>query len=446
MLKQEKEMLEYFDIQVKDLLASKGRFIKNGHSVKIGLESELAVHARLNSSELVKKRDAIISDNLDFADIELGASQIEVRTPPLDILSIGGLSSLQEIYEKRFASILDSARRHKIGILRIGANPFLPTLGTSRTDKLKYRLVPDFYNQYRNSRLDTIIGLGKRGVDIGDAAVVSLFQSFQVNLEANSLDDACDKMNRSLNIAPYLLVFSGNARYLSCQDSKIQDIRMISWGISHDTRTYKGLEKTESWSNELRVGLPGRYFKNISDYFQRARAFPFILYAPESALAISIGMTWLDARIKFIDDSSIVELRLPSTQPTIEEEIMLTLFYVGRLHYSQINQENLLPINMVNENRLSAMLYGLRRPMWFLNKKDIPVKLPVKIGLATELDRAIIGLNNLGLVPTVNKELFDAMLRIDSPSDRLGKFLDPIENISIGDMENALLETKMLVL
>ena len=430
MSRQEKEMLESFNAQAKDLLASKDRFIKNGHSVKVGLESELAIHAKLTSSELVQKRDAIIADNSDFADVELGASQIEIRTPPIDLVSVGGLQSLMGLYDKRFANVLDSARRHGVGILRIGANPFLPTIGVPRTDKIKYHLVPDFYNQHRSSRLDTMIGLGKNRIDIGDASVVSLFQSFQVNLEAKSLEDACDKMNRSLAIAPYLLAFSGNARYLNYRDTKIQDVRIMSWEISHDTS---------------RVGLPGRYFRNMADYLQRAGTFPFILYAPESALAISIGMTWLDARVKFIGDSVIVELRLPSTQPTTEEEMILTLLYIGRLHYSQINKEKILPINLVKENRLSAMLYGLKRPMWFLDKNEIPVKLPTKVGLARELEMAMIGLNGLGLLSALNADLLNFILEAGSPSDRLAKLLNPASDIAVDDMEHALLETKMLV-
>ena len=198
-------------------------------------------------------------------------------------------------------------------LLRDGANPFLPSIGTPRTDKPKYHLVPDFYNHHRNSQRDTLIGLGRHRVDIGDAAVVSLFQSFQVNLEAKSLEDACDKMNRSMAIVPYLLAFSGNARYLNCRDIQIQDTRMMSWEISHDPRSFCDTgfqdlriisweksfdvrpEKTEDWQNELRVGLPGRYFKDLADYLWRAGMFPFILHNPEAALAISIGMTWLDA-------------------------------------------------------------------------------------------------------------------------------------------------------
>lgn len=463
MSQQEKEMLVAFNGQVRDLLASRDKFTKNNNSLKVGLESEIAVYAQLDNAELVGKRDAIISDNPDFTDVELGASQIEIRTPPIDIISCNGVVSLKEIYKQRFDNVLKSAQRRGVRLLRVGANPFLPTIGTPRTDKLKYRLVPDFYNQYRNPNLDTMIGLGPNRINIGDAAVVSLFQSFQVNLEAKSIEDACDKMNRSLAIVPYLLAFSGNARYLNYQDTRIQDARMMSWEASHDTRIFCDTqfhdlriisweksfdvrpEKTENWQNELRVGLPRRYFRNLGDYLERAGTFPFILYNSEAALVISIGMTWLDARTKFIGDSAIVELRLLSTQPTIDEEILLTLLYIGRLHYSQESKENPIPINMVRENRLSAMLFGLKKPMWFLNGSGVPVKLPAKIGLSLEIERATTGLNQLGLSSVFDKDLLNSVLEKSSPSDRLSKMLKLNRNISINDMEDALFATEMLI-
>src|SRR3989344_7474346 len=461
-LKQEKEMRETFDVQVQDLLASIDRFQKNGDSLKVGLESEIAIHARSSDSELVQKRDAIIADNSDFTDVELGASQIEIRTPPIDLLSTNGMSSLTGIYKQRFFNVLDSARKHGVGILRIGANPFLPTIKTPRTDKPKYRLVPDFYNRNRDPYLDTMIGLGKNQINIGDASVVSLFQSFQVNLEVNSLADACDKMNRSLAIAPYLLAFSGNARYLSNKDTRIQDTRMMSWEISHDDRTFCDTRlqdlriiswersfdvrppKTDDWQNEIRVGLPGRYFRDMADYFQRAKSFPFILFNPKSALAISIGMTWLDTRVKFIGDSAIVELRLPSTQPTTDEELLLMLLYVGRLRYSQEIKEPILPMNMLRENRMSAMLHGMHGSMWFFRGNSI-VKSSAMDGLAGELAKAKEGLSRLGLRSALNDELLEDVLRKGFPSDRLAQSLGGIDKISIGDMEGALFENRMLV-
>ena len=160
MSSQEKEMLESFNSQAKELLVSQERFVKSGHDLKIGLESEVAIHARLDNAGLVQKRDSIMLENPDSTDVELGASQIEIRTPPVNIVSSSGLAGLVEIYKQRFNGVLQSARKHEVKLLRVGANPFLPTIDTPRTNKSKYRLVPDFYNQHRNPCLDTVIGLG----------------------------------------------------------------------------------------------------------------------------------------------------------------------------------------------------------------------------------------------------------------------------------------------
>ena len=202
--------------------------------------------------------------------------------------------------------------------------------------------------------------------------------------------------------------------------------------------------KTDDWQNEIRVGLPGRYFRDMADYFQRAKSFPFILFNPKSALAISIGMTWLDTRVKFIGDSAIVELRLPSTQPTTDEELLLMLLYVGRLRYSQEIKEPILPMNMLRENRMSAMLHGMHGSMWFFRGNSI-VKSSAMDGLAGELAKAKEGLSRLGLRSALNDELLEDVLRKGSPSDRLAQSLGGIDKISIGDMEGALFENRMLV-
>src|SRR3989344_7159791 len=118
--------------------------------------------------------------------------------------------------------------------------------------------------------------------------------------------------------------------------------------------------------------------------------------------------------------------------------MFLTLLYIGRLHYSQTSREQILPINMVKENRLSAMLYGLKRSMWFLDDIDFPIKLPAKIGLFLEIERAKIGLNQLGLLPLLNTDVLNKNLSTGSPSDILSNLLKSKEVILISDMENAL--------
>lgn len=457
--KQEQEMLAAFLEQALDVISSQDRFNKNDKSLRIGVESEVAIYREnFSFNDIERTRDAIIQDVPDIADVELGAAQIEFRTPPIDVSTQAGFDEHASIYRARFESLIQAARKQNCLILRVGANPFLPIKNTPRTGKPKYRLVPDYYNRYRPKEADTIIGLGKDRVDIGDAAVVSLFQSFQVNLEAKSLNDACDKMNRSFFIAPYLLAISGNARFLEFVDTRLQDMRMVAWEKSHDTRMSD--LRMVSWEKSfdlrsrqelaegyaLRMGLPERYFVDIVDYFRRMERFPFILYQPDAALKIAVGMTWLDTRVKFIDNSAVVELRLLPTQPTIDEELLLTLLYLGRLVDSQIRNEPLLPIEYVRENRLSAMLHGLHRKMWFITKDGAIKRLPYRVGMKWEIQRVIAGLDYLGLAELLDVELLQDKLAKGSPSDELARTLyRGGRKLSQTKMAHSLQQTKMLI-
>lgn len=455
----EREMLGAFLEQAQNVIASEDRFRKTGRSLLVGFESEVAIYREnIALGDIKRTRNAVIQGLPDIADVELGAAQIEFRTPPIDLLAPNGFGELAGVYRDRFEAVIRAAKQQGCSILRVGANPLLPIKNTPRTETPKYRLVPDYYNQHRPKEVDTIIGLGKDRIDIGDAAIVSLFQSFQVNLEAQSFSDACDKMNRSFFIAPYLLGLSANARFLEFIDTKIQDMRMVAWEKSHDTRMSD--LRMISWEKSFdlrtphelaggyasRVGLPERYFTDIADYFRRMERFPFILYNLDAALKIAIGMTWLDARVKFIDNSTVVELRLLPTQPTIEEELLITLLYIGRLVDSQSRNEPLLPIQCVRENRLSAMLHGPHRKMWFLAKDGVVKKLPYRVGMKLEIQRAKQGLDRLGLAGLLDTDLLRLKLAEGTPSDKLARTLYRNgRRVSIEKMVKSLQETKMLV-
>lgn len=463
----EREMRRAFARQVKEILSSVDRFYKperlcgQVNSLKIGFESEVAIHkSGVAPHDVEKMRDVIIGEVSSDVDVELGAAQIEFRTPPVIILSLDEFRKLERVYRQTFDMVLRASQNHGASILRCGTNPFLPVMGTPRTDKPKYRLVPDFYNANRPETVDTIIGLGKKRIDIGDAAVVSLFNSFQVNVEASSLEDACDKMNRSFFIAPYLLALSGNARYLECFDTGMEDLRLMGWERSHDTgmndlrllaweRAFDTRTPHEVKAGRgLRVGLPERYFADIADYFSRTGRFPFILYNPEAAFQIAVGMHWLDARVKLIGNSAVVELRLLSTQPTIDEELLLALLYLGRLIDSQSRNEVLLSMECVRENRLSAMLFGRRRKMWFVSQNGFFVKLPFDEGIKLEIQRAQRGLGRLGLCGLLHEYAHDYapmdFLKRQSPSSRLAEILGK-RKLTQETVEDALRRANMLI-
>jgi len=288
-------------------------------------------------------------------------------------------------------------------ILRIGANPFYPILGAPRTNKPRYQLVPDFQNMNRRQGMDTTTGMNGTRVDVGDAASVSLFQALHVNLQADSIPDAVDKLNRSFMLSPYILAAAGNSRYLNLTDTGLNEARMVVWELSHDTRTLEDLRRGIG----LRIGLPESYFGDLRAYFERMRRYPFILDDPSRAFGIATGLSWLDARIKFIGNHAVVELRSLPTLPTTAQEAAFVSFYLGRLFYSQLTGEELLDISMVEENRLNAMLYGLQARFWCRADGGRVVAVSGAEMFRTELARAKSGLGEMGLSADVLCEIED---------------------------------------
>ncbi len=336
---------------------------------KVGLEVELGLF-----------RDGIPASSCDFPeyehiDTELGDSQIELRTDPVILYTLENLENELLSKEKAIAGgVIDP--------VRIGVIPNISVAETKVADKEKYRKVPAFHDQKRGSHINTLIG----GVDFNRAACVGLFCSTQVNLQADSLADAVDKMNRSFMISPYIVAASCNARIVEGKDTQYNDIRMPAWHASHDTRNPEEVRL----GTETRIGTPNSYFSSIDDYFGRCISHPFILDDTDAAFEIGIGLYWLDTRIKFMGNP-VVEYRAMSPQPTAKEDIAMTLFYIGRLTYSQMTDEPLMDINHVHANRDSAMKDGLRGKL-ISDGKLVDSALAVE----NELNKAELGLRSFG--------------------------------------------------
>ena len=168
------------------------------------------------------------------------------------------------------------------------------------------------------------------------------------------------------------------------------------------------------------MGLPERYFGSVSDYLQRIARFPFILDNPDAALQIAVGMTWLDARIKFIEQSVVVELRNLPTQAEWEDEVALTAAYLGMLAYCDHHRLLPMPIDRVADNRMSAMQYGLNARMWLDGEQ-------ASAAHATEvwLRRAEEGLRHRGLHDaSVWLERLYSRLKVGCPSEQLAGMLE----------------------
>lgn len=410
------EMHTAFRSSVKDILASCNRFLKPEGRLKIGFEMEASVIFPDGKPVPESVRNAIIGE-VPHADPELGAQQIEWRTEPINIAESTGLSELVTQAVTRDSEMTNGALHQGSVILRSGTQPFIPFPEIQRTDKEKYQLVPNFHNEHR-IRKDTQVGIAEQ-VDMNDAAVVALLNSLQCNLEASSLEDAIDLTNRSLMIGPLAVAISGNARFLEGRDTGFNDIRATAWEVSHDTRTEEERKKNKG----LRIGLPEDYFVNIEDYFSRVESHPFILHNPSHALAVGIGLFWQDTRIKIIGDSAVVEFRPVSIQPTVQEDIAVMLFYLGRLQWSQMTREELPSIDEVREQRALAMQAGIQ---------------PFLEVLPIELQRSIDALVAKGLKKEELQPFFDILhQRVrtgKTPSDRLAERVQKSRELSINTL------------
>jgi len=440
--RKEKLMKEMFKKQADVIINHQETYDKANGCIKIGFESEFSVFSEDASvSEMGQTRDSILQTvGCDFYDTELGITQIEIKTPPV-CLNEQSFDAIIPVYKENFEKILKKTHQAGFLIARIGSNPFFPTTNVMRTKKAKYQIIPDYHNYYKHEFTREEFGTDNEKINVTDATIVSLFQSFQINIEAISIGDAVDKMNRSLMIGPYIAVISGNSRYLDLKDTGFNDIRLPAWEASHDIRNKAQFLE----NNDLRIGLPSSYFKDINGYFDRIQEFPFILFDIDNAFGIGIGLTWLDTRIKFINDSAVVEFRLIPTQPEIRDEIALTEFYVGRLLYSQHQNEPLMPMSLVKENRANSFLFGLKADYWHFDINGVINKNKGQKVLEGEMSKAIKGLKFFSL--TKGSKIGELFSRLEdgSPSDNLAKTLGGKIIIEKKNMIGAMRKHKMLI-
>ena len=225
------------------------------------------------------------------------------------------------------------------------------------------------------------------GIDLSDPAVVGLINSAHLSIQAKSVTDAVDIINRMFMISPVATTLGANACVLDGKDTGWADCRFEIWKRSHDTRGIIA----RVLGKPLRIGLPKRYFASIWDYLNDVASFPFILNDPTNALAIGTGLYWRDARIKFINNTPVVEFRSLSKQNTLMKDLALFAFVIGRVIWSQQNQEPLTPIQQVRKEKQRAEKLG---------KNAFSGEF-----VKNEITKARQGLSALGLLDTFTENL-----------------------------------------
>jgi len=210
-----------------------------------------------------------------------------------------------------------------------------------------------------------------------------------LSIQAKNVEDGVDILNRMFAISPVAVALGANASILGGVVTGWADCRMEVWKRSHDTRNL--LERI--LDRPLRIGLPKNYFPTIRSYFDDISKYPFIINNPENALNIGIGLYWRDARLKFIHQRPVVEFRALAKQATLERDIALFAFVIGRLTWSQTNNELLPPMAKVRKEKEKAERLGKNA-----YSEDY---------LKAEIIKAKQGLHTLGLLDDFTQTLLD---------------------------------------
>jgi hypothetical protein len=297
--------------------------------------------------------------------------------------------------------------------------------------------VPNYQNINRRKTVDTMFGKN-HNIDIGDAAIISLFQAFQVNVEAKDLDHALRMLNWSLMLSPMFMALTANSSWIDCKNTGYHDVRSKVWEISHDTRTKEEYEQ----GLHSRMGLPENYFQDLQSYFARMERFPFILDNPEAALQVGVGLCWLDARLKIINDSAVVELRSMATQPSITDEIGLALLYSGILAYAEFMQMPLIQFSHVIHNRESSSEHGLRGMMYNFDGQLLKTTEVIENLFAF----AKVGLEKLNLSEEFTKYVHPLKMRLTdgTPSELFNRAIQNKQTANSSELIVVLEQTGMI--
>ena len=345
------EVHEAFQEQAKDIEENRSRF-ENSEELKAGFEVEYTLLNADNRQASEEVRDRI-KDEEDFLDSELAASVIETRTDPIS--EPDSLEEFQQELQEKEERTAELAAERGFDLLRYGTNPF-PTVEEferSGGPESRYELFANFLDEARNDGMvHDRFGIDE-GFDPRDIHYSGMIASTQTNMQAQSLEDAVEKANLAYMFAPYAEALGANARILEQGDTGVSDARMPLWERSADVR-----QDDEFGENGPRAGKIDSYFDGIGDYLERLDPI-YVAPDTDSAMDQAIDNNWEDVNIKFTDDAALVEVRPFSIQPSVQEDLALSAFMMGRIAYAQENGEERLDIDRVNRNRYSAMHNGL---------------------------------------------------------------------------------------
>lgn len=435
---QEGEMQAAFAAQVAQLhreLLEGQHQAESGAS--LGLESELQVDGE-NATEV---RDALIDH--DGADCELGRRQIELQSGPHKAAGTS-VDALLASYRADWQRIQTAAENRGAHLLRIGFHPFIEVPGAERcTRRPHYIAAPDYYAAHAAScHPETLFGGGEVQARVHGARCPGLSQAMHPNWQVGSVTEGIVCVNASFHVSSRLLALTGSSRYICGNGSGMvvdtlhNDFRTTLWRMNFDDHA-PGRKRPG-----VRVGLPDGYFRTFDAYVKRMGQFPFLVHNAERAFAIAAGMNWLLARLNLREGKPVVELRSLPTQPRIEDEAALALFWIGWLFWVLQQKRFILsPFAHVQADCTMAERHGLSGLYWADpsgNGSYLRVNGPAAVRI--ELRRAVVGLEALGIRAAAEfvSDFVARRLESGSPADQLARLLGHRPEVEPDEMREAM--------
>lgn len=381
--------------EARKVLKNENRYSKSDKDVRVGVESEYSIIDEDKTPLDRQTRNSIV-EKFDFTRKELGEFTIELVTDRSYLNSLEELKKSINSREEEVTKELDEG----LELIRNGVQPFTAPedVGISR-DK-------GFESCMQHYKLEDERELGAREtVHVPGPKATGLICAIHTNVESKSFSDAVKKANYTYMISPYISALSGNSRLIKGEDTGISDLRMILWNKSH--------------SSEEKIGVLETYYSSLEDYLERVVNQEFIPEKSRDDLGSAISNFWKDARIKVIDEDLVVESRIPSIQPTVDEDVAVHGFYLGRLHYAMQNGEELIDIEKVNRNREEALKKGLDAKLYTPQggKKKATEMLGEEIEKARE-GLEYIGVDSSGLLQILEERIEEGKI----PSDEKAEF------------------------
>lgn len=421
----------------------------------VGIETEYYILDENNEPISEEQRDEVIGKGEEFdfehenIDHELGASMVEIASDPVE--NLGDLSEIEKELSDVEEILRERVEEKGFKLVRHGANTAQNLEDIERTTAVgKYVAVPNTYGEMRaeedlafSEDIEAERTTDKFGridfIDPRNENLPANICSTQLNMQADDLEDAVEKANIGYAITPYITALTGNSRFVDGKDLGFNDTRMELWEKGFDIGNFE--------EDDLDIGKIDKFFEDFSDVAKRMKEQPRIVNDParegiseeyaEKAESIPLdvaqGMFWKDTRIKSVKpvekegkleedvrDDLLVEFRQNSTQPTVEEDIAVHAFYIGRITWEQEKEESLdLPdIENVNKNRYRAMRDGLDSELydWNGNERDADDVL------MEELYKARKGLEEVGIDDPGYLDILEERVEENRvPSDRVAE-------------------------